>query len=178
MSFAGFLKDTSKQFQSVQMSEESIINVLFSSGTTGVPKAIPWTQSTPIKAACDGWCHLDIQPGEVVAWPTNLGWMMGPWLVFQLMLGASIALSHDTPVSTKFTKFVTDSGMNFLGLIPSIVKAWKTKDMIKTSWEKVRRFGSTGEASNPLVYGWLSKVAGDVPILEYCGATEIGGGYV
>ena len=31
--------------------------------------------------------------GDVVAWPTNLGWMMGPWLIYAALLnGASIAL--------------------------------------------------------------------------------------
>jgi len=35
-------------------------NILFSSGTTGEPKAIPWTQTTPIKAAMDGRFHQDI----------------------------------------------------------------------------------------------------------------------
>ncbi len=56
------------------------VNILFSSGTTGTPKAIPWNHLTPIKAAMDGHLHQDIRPGEVVAWPTNIGWMMGPWL--------------------------------------------------------------------------------------------------
>ena len=40
-----------------------VINVLFSSGTTGDPKAIPWTHLTPIKAAMDGHFHQDIGPG-------------------------------------------------------------------------------------------------------------------
>jgi acyl-coenzyme A synthetase/AMP-(fatty) acid ligase len=36
---------------------------------------------------------MDIRKGDVVAWPTNLGWMMGPWLVYASLLnGASMAL--------------------------------------------------------------------------------------
>ncbi len=45
-------------------------------------QTFPWTQTTPLKAAMDGRFHHDIHMGDVVAWPTNLGWMMGPWLVF------------------------------------------------------------------------------------------------
>ncbi|XP_010552275.1 PREDICTED: probable acyl-activating enzyme 18, peroxisomal isoform X5 [Tarenaya hassleriana] len=41
---------------------DAMINILFSSGTTGEPKAIPWTQLSPIRSACDGWAHVDIQP--------------------------------------------------------------------------------------------------------------------
>ena len=47
--------------------------ILFSSGTTGEPKAIPWTHTTPLKCAADGFLHQDIRPGDVAAWPTSLG---------------------------------------------------------------------------------------------------------
>jgi len=63
------------------------------SNTQGEPKAIPWNHIGPIRAAVDGWAHQDIRPGSVVAWPTNLGWMMGPWLVYAALLnGGTIAL--------------------------------------------------------------------------------------
>jgi acetyl-CoA synthetase len=59
----------------------------------GEPKAIPWSHITPLRCAVDGWAHQDIRPGSVVAWPTNLGWMMGPWLVYAALLnGGTIAL--------------------------------------------------------------------------------------
>jgi acetyl-CoA synthetase len=51
--------------------------VLFSSGTTGEPKAIPWTHVTPLRCAVDAYFHQDLRPGDVACWPTSLGWMMG-----------------------------------------------------------------------------------------------------
>lgn len=45
----------------------------------GEPKAIPWSHVTPIKCASDAFFHQDVRRGDVLAWPTNLGWMMGPW---------------------------------------------------------------------------------------------------
>ena len=66
---------------------------MFSSGTTGDPKAIPWSHTTPIKCAVDGYLHHDIRTGETVTWPTNLGWMMGPWLIFASLVNrAAIGL--------------------------------------------------------------------------------------
>ena len=94
-------------FKTVIQNTEDIITVLFSSGTTGSPKAIPWTHTTPIKCASDGYCHQNIQQNDVVCWPTNLGWMMGPWLVFAALINkASIALYYGAPTSEDFGKFV------------------------------------------------------------------------
>ena len=38
-------------------------NILFSSGTTGEPKAIPWTHLTPIRSAADAFFHQDVRQG-------------------------------------------------------------------------------------------------------------------
>lgn len=156
------------------------LNILFSSGTTGEPKAIPWTHVTPLKAAADAAYHLDVRPGSVVAWPTNLGWMMGPWLIFATLLNrATMALYADAPTGRDFGRFVQDARVNVLGLVPSIVKAWRADDrMIGFDWSALRCFGSTGEASNPEDYLYLMMLAHYRPVIEYCGGTEIGGGYI
>ena len=80
-----FLSD-SDQFDAIGCDPHDHTNILFSSGTTGEPKAIPWMQTTPIKCAVDAYLHHDIQHGDVLAWPTNLGWMMGPWLIYASLI--------------------------------------------------------------------------------------------
>lgn len=67
-----------------------------------------------------------------------------------------------------------------LGLVPSIVKAWRsTGCMAGLNWTALKCFSSTGEASSPDDYTWLmSRVRGYRPVIEYCGGTELGGGYV
>jgi acetyl-CoA synthetase len=155
-------------------------NILFSSGTTGDPKAIPWTQTTPLKAAMDGRFHHDIHMGDVVAWPTNLGWMMGPWLIYASLLNsAAMALYEDAPTGRGFIEFVAAADVSMLGIVPSIVASWRENDVLEPrDWQSVRVISSTGEASKPDDYRWLMHAAGDVPVIEYCGGTEIGGGYV
>jgi acetyl-CoA synthetase len=159
---------------------ERIVNVLFSSGTTGDPKAIPWDQTTPIKCAVDGYYHHDIKPEDVVVWPTNLGWMMGPWLIFAtLMNGGTIGLFEDAPTGEAFGKFVQDAKTTMLGVVPALVRHWKqTKCMESFDWSSIKCFSSTGEASNEQDMIYLSALAGFRPIIEYCGGTEIGGGYL
>lgn len=166
--------------QVVHTSSMHTINVLFSSGTTGDPKAIPWNQTTPIKCAVDGHFHHDIQPGDVVAWPTNLGWMMGPWLIFASLINrATIALFDDAPHTEEFGKFVERAGVTMLGVVPTLVRAWReTHCMEGCDWSAIRCFSSTGEASRAEDMTYLSWLAGWKPIVEYCGGTEIGGGYI
>ena len=154
-------------------------NILFSSGTTGDPKAIPWTHLTPIKAAADGLYHQDIRPGDVVAWPTSLGWMMGPWLIYaSLVNGATMALYDDVPTSRGFLEFASDVGISILGVVPSLVAAWRASDAIAgVDLRRLRVVSSTGEASNEDDMAWLMETV-DAPVIEYCGGTEIGGGYI
>ncbi|MCZ6835000.1 MAG: AMP-binding protein, partial [Planctomycetota bacterium] len=68
LAWESFLSDK-EDFRSVACAPDEYSNILFSSGTTGDPKAIPWTHTSPIKCAADGWLHQDIRPGEIVAWP-------------------------------------------------------------------------------------------------------------
>ncbi len=175
----GFLVERD-QFYPIAATPVETINVLFSSGTTGEPKAIPWNHLTPIKCAIDGFCHQDIRTGNVCAWPTNLGWMMGPWLIFASLINrATIGLYEDAPTGSGFGNFVEQAQVNVLGVVPTIVKAWRAqREMEQFDWSAIAVFSSTGETSQAADMVYLSSLAGMKPIIEYCGGTEIGGGYI
>jgi acetyl-CoA synthetase len=168
------------QFTSVKQSPQATTTVLFSSGTTGIPKAIPWDHTTPIKSASDGHYHHNIQKNDVVCWPTNLGWMMGPWLVFATLINkATIALYYGTPLQAEFGGFVEAAKVTLLGLVPSMVKQWKQSRVMEPfDWSSIQCMSSTGEVSNAIEMNYLMELAQHKPIIEYCGGTEIGGGYV
>lgn len=167
-------------FEAVARDPHDPINILFSSGTTGEPKTIPWNHTTAIKCAADALWHHDTHAGDVLAWPTNLGWMMGPWLIFAaLMHRATIALHYGAPATREFGEFIRDANVTMLGLVPSLVKAWRaTRCMDGLDWRALRLFSSTGECSNADDYAWLMSLGRLRPVVEYCGGTEIGGGYI
>ncbi|KAI5321083.1 hypothetical protein L3X38_030154 [Prunus dulcis] len=167
-------------YSTVYQPIDSTTNILFSSGTTGDPKAIPWTHLSPIRCAADSWAHIDIQVGDVFCWPTNLGWVMGPILLYSCFLtGATLALYHGSPLGRGFGKFVQDAGVTILGTVPSLVKAWKNTQCMKgLDWTKIKSFASTGEASNVDDDLWLTSRAYYKPITECCGGTELSSSYI
>jgi acetyl-CoA synthetase len=106
--------------------------------------------------------------------------MMGPWLVFATLINkGTIALYSGSPLEEGFGKFVENSKVNMLGLVPSIVRSWKLSGVMQEyDWNAIRCFSSTGEVSNSEDMSYLMELGGEKPIIEYCGGTEIGGGYV
>ncbi len=189
MTWQDFLSDT-ETFIAVPCSPDAHTNILFSSGTTGEPKAIPWTHTTPVKCAADAYLHHDIHPSDVLAWYTNLGWMMGPWLIYASLINrATIALYDGVPTGRDFGVFVQNAQVTMLGVVPTLVRAWKNTGCMQGSkhspcavngldWQAIRAFSSTGECSNPEEMLFLMSLAGYKPVIEYCGGTEIGGAYV
>src|SRR5204862_556738 len=81
------------------VSAEDPFMIIYTSGTTGRPKgAVHVHGGFPVKAAQDLAHCFDLQAGDLLWWFTDLGWMMGPWLIAGgLILGATILLYDGAP---------------------------------------------------------------------------------
>jgi len=169
-----------EHFETYYTDPENITSILFSSGTTGTPKAIPWTQLTPIKCASDGYFHQDITKNDRVTWTTGMGWMMAPWLIYASLINkATLCIFNGAATGERFGKFVENEQINILGTIPSVVRAWKKADFHRKFQWQIKTFSSTGEPSNAEEYFYLMGLGKfKAPIIEYCGGTEIGGAYL
>ena len=145
ISWANFLS-AHTTFVTASCDPMSACHILFSSGTTSEPKAIIWNHTTAIKAASDAYFHQNIQPNDVLVWPTNLGWMMGPWLIYAAFINrAAIALYTDAPTNRAFGEFVSRAHVTMLGVVPTMVAAWKeTKCMEQLDWSTIKVFSSHG----------------------------------
>ena len=80
----------------------------------------------------------------MAAWPTSLGWMMGPWLIYAGLINrATIALFDGVPTGREFGQFVQDAGVTMLGVVPSLVRAWRSSGCMEgLDWTAIRIFSS------------------------------------
>lgn len=90
-----------------------------------------------------------------------------------------MALFVGAPQRREFGLFVEMAGVTMLGVVPKLVRSWKTNGTMEgLDWSRIRLFSSTAEPSTPEEMLYLMFLAGYKPIVEYCGGTEIGGGYI
>ncbi len=162
--------------------------VIYTSGTTGRPKgAVHVHAGFPIKAAQDMAHCFDIQADDRVWWYTDLGWMMGPWLIAgSLLLGATACLydgAPDWPAPDRLWATAARQRITTLGLAPTGVRALMRADPegpTRHDLSGLRALAASGEPWNPESWWWYFRQVGGgrCPLINYSGGTEISGGIV
>jgi acetyl-CoA synthetase len=169
-----------------ELDPEDPLMIIYTSGTTGKPKGTLHVHGGfPVKTAQDMAHGFDIGAGDTVFWYTDIGWMMGPWLIFgSLILGATMVLyegTPDFPAADRLWRMVADHKVTVLGVSPTLVRGLMTHgDEVPAHHDlsSLRILGGTGEPWNPEPFQWFFKNIGGgrIPVINYSGGTEISGG--
>jgi acetyl-CoA synthetase len=170
-------------FDATPLDAEQPLFIAYTSGTTGRPKgAVHVHGGFLVKIAEEVAYQVDLHPGEVLHWSTDLGWIMGPWeIVGALALGATVLLTEGAPTHPgpdRLWEQVARHGVTTLGVSPTLVRALIAagSQPRRHNRERLRVLASTGEPWNPDAYLWLHREVGDerLPIVNLSGGTEVG----
>ncbi|HWB67477.1 MAG TPA: acetoacetate--CoA ligase [Mycobacteriales bacterium] len=154
--------------------------VLYSSGTTGLPKPILHGHGGMlIEHAKQLALHLDLGPGDRFFWFSTTGWMMWNLLVSGLAVGSAIVLYDGNPAfpdQMTIWRLAERAAITCLGLGAPFIQACQKAGLAparEVDLSALRTVGSTGAPLPPEGFAWVYEAVGEVMLSSLSGGTDV-----
>jgi acetoacetyl-CoA synthetase len=177
------LEDGAMRFE--QLPFDHPLWVVYSSGTTGLPKPIVHGQGGTLLETVKGHAlHLDLGPDDRFMWFTTTGWIMWNSQIGGLLVGSTICLYDGNPGHPDLAtlwRFAEETGMTFFGAGAAYFTNCKKAGIEPgklANLGKLRSVGSTGSPLPEEAYRWIQEQLGDVLIAAISGGTDVAAAFV